>query len=92
MICPHNILPDEFFRHHCKDERAKEIWESYQDDLEKTREKFQPEGCHVEILEEQLEFAKCLIEELEEALKGTRSLRDFRRAFNRSLDNSYFER
>lgn len=91
MNMPSNTTPDEFFTYYCTDERAVTFYEraalnTAKDEAELTRLR-----RRIDLVEEQVYFARELIEQIEDAAKQL-NIRDFRKALARFLDNSFFER
>jgi 5-bromo-4-chloroindolyl phosphate hydrolysis protein len=88
---PSTVSAEEFFKHYCTDENAVAFYEQAVAGQAKMAKELASADRAVEILEEQASFARALIEELEAKLERAKSLKDFRKEWKMSLDNSYFE-
>ena len=88
---PSTISAEEFFKHYCTDSNAVAFYEQAVAGQAKMAKELASAERAVELLEEQASFARALIEELEAKLERAKSLKDFRKEWKMSLDNSCFE-
>lgn len=85
------VSAEEFFKHYCTDANAVAFYEQAVEGQAKMAKDLASAKRAVELLEEQASFASALIEELEAKLVRAKSLKDFRKEWEMSIDNSYFE-
>lgn len=87
---PANTSLDEFLKYYCTDPNAERFIKECEDKIG-----VELEG-HVEqaneLIQEQLGFARDLIDQLVECLDNCTKMKDFKVAFDRILADSYFER
>jgi len=91
MTTPSNVTPAEFFRYFCKDPEAAEHYQRVVDELADRDAVARSQERRVEQLEEQVYFAQELLTALETGVKDAKSLREFRRLFAVTVEDSNFE-
>ena len=89
-----NVTPEEFFEYYCTDENAKRF---YEEALEKHTDEVESKAIdelqkREELLEEQLFFARELIDDIERTLKQSVRLKEFKAQFDVLVSDSMFER
>ena len=89
-----NVNPKEFFTYYCTDENAKRF---YEEALEKHTDEVESKAIdelqkREELLEEQLFFARELIDDIERTLKQSVRLKEFKAQFDVLVSDSMFER
>lgn len=92
MNIPGNTSPEEFFKYHCTDENAKAFYEKAAMESEKALADIRYANSRIEALEEQLYFARELLDNLETAIDQTTRMSEFKRCFFIALEDSCFER
>ena len=90
MTTPSNVTPAEFFRYFCKDPEATEYYQRAMGDAtdDSVIEMYER---RVEQLEEQVYFAQELLTALETGLRDAKSLKEYRKLFAATVENSNFE-
>lgn len=93
-IVSSNTIPVEWFDKFCTDDDAVKLFHVERNNLLDERETLREEILEKETerLREQAYFAQELIDELESCLESCTKLKDFKAAFARIVENSYFER
>lgn len=89
---PSNVSAKDYFTYFCEDENAKEFYEQVETERsEYIEEKISLERNN-ELIEEQLYFAKQLIDDLEYLLKHETRLTEVKKKFRDCLEQSSLER
>lgn len=89
---PSNVDAKEFFTYFCEDENAIRFYEESFEDKEKEEKENNSLRREIELLREQLYFAREAIDEIEHRLKRTSRLTEFKKEFEIVLSESFFER
>lgn len=89
---PSNVTAEDFFVYFCKDENAKEFYEQVVEEKIKQEEENVHLKRDMELIEEQLYFAKQLIGDLEYLLKHETRLTEVKKKFRDCLEQSSLER
>jgi len=87
---PANTSLDEFLKYYCTDPNAERFIKDIEEQIGVELKGHVEQAT--ELIQEQLGFANNLIDELEAALLNCTRLKDFKEAFARILEDSYFER
>ena len=91
MTTPSNVTPAEFFRYFCKDPEATEYYQRVVEELADRAAVARSQERRVEQLEEQVYFAQELLTALETGLRDAKSLKEYRKLFAATVENSNFE-
>lgn len=92
MNIPSNTTPDEFFTYYCTDARAVAFYEKAALSIAKDEAETARLRRRIELAEEQVYFARELLDTIEHELNSATRLTEFKKYFARLLENSYFER
>lgn len=82
---------EEFFRYQCTDEFAKDRFYSILKEKEEIQEELSRNDRRIEIIEEQVYFAKELIDGIEAVLKEESRAKNITKRIKDLLENSNFE-
>ena len=93
-MIPANTTPEEYFKYHCKDEVAVQMFErsQYGEQGENLAKQLEEQERRNELLSEQNWMAQNLIEELETVAKTQTRMRDFKKTLEALLQETQFER
>lgn len=89
---PSNVDAKEFFRYFCEDENAIKFYEESFEEKENSEKEKISLHRKIELLEEQLYFAREAISEIEYRLEKSNRLNEFKKEFKNVLSESSFER
>ena len=89
---PSNVDAKEFFTYFCEDENAVRFYEESFEDKENQEKENNSLRREIELLREQLYFAREAISEIDYRLERSSRLNTFKKEFQNVLSESFFER